>query len=107
MLGDRLVSAAGESDLAGARTAFLCPNDVTYVAAQWAIWRNGGIAVPLCPAHPPNLIEYVLEDCQAELVVAFEDMVDQVKSVSNRAKCIVISKDELDTVVGQPQGKKL
>eukprot|EP01125_Pyxidicula_operculata_P013564 TRINITY_DN449_c3_g1_i1.p1 TRINITY_DN449_c3_g1~~TRINITY_DN449_c3_g1_i1.p1 ORF type:complete len:138 (+),score=24.28 TRINITY_DN449_c3_g1_i1:17-430(+) len=36
------------SDLKEERVSFLCGNDYQYVVTQWAIWRAGGIAVPLC-----------------------------------------------------------
>ena len=32
------------------------------VAATWASWMAGGIAVPLAVSHPPQELQYVLED---------------------------------------------
>ena len=34
--------------LQGRRVSFLCNPGFEYVVVQWAIWRAGGIAVPLC-----------------------------------------------------------
>ena len=50
------------SDLAGERVAFLVSPTHEYPVAQWGVWRAGGIAVPLCLAHPEPEFEYVIED---------------------------------------------
>ncbi|MEO8449228.1 MAG: acyl-CoA synthetase [Gemmatimonadota bacterium] len=60
----------GETDLAEARVAFLEPPGFRYAAAQWGIWRAGGIAVPLAPSHPAAELGYVLEDAGATIVIA-------------------------------------
>jgi malonyl-CoA/methylmalonyl-CoA synthetase len=61
---------AGQPDLDGARVAFLVPPSAGYVVVQWAIWQAGGVAVPLCPDHPPAALQYTLADAQAAVVVA-------------------------------------
>mgnify|MGYP001568350192 CR=1 FL=1 len=48
----------GAGDLAGQRVAFLVPSSFDYAAAQWGIWRAGGIAVPLCTMLKVTRIEY-------------------------------------------------
>jgi len=40
-----------------------------YVAVQWAIWRAGGIAVPLCNLHPLDSLEYVIEDSDSSWLI--------------------------------------
>jgi malonyl-CoA/methylmalonyl-CoA synthetase len=60
----------GAADLNGARVAFLVTPGIEHVVTQWAIWRAGGIAVPLCSVHPPPELAYVLDDAQASIVVA-------------------------------------
>ena len=47
-----------------------------YVAIQWAIWRAGGIAVPICISYPAPSIQYVLEDAQVERVLAEKEFQD-------------------------------
>ena len=59
--------AAG--DLNGARVAFLCGPGEAYVAAALATWRAGGVAVPLCTAHPAAELEYFLDDSAASVVM--------------------------------------
>lgn len=62
LLGDR-------ADLGEARVAFMCPPSFDYVAAQWGIWRAGGVAVPLNPSYPAPEIEYILHDSDPEVVL--------------------------------------
>jgi malonyl-CoA/methylmalonyl-CoA synthetase len=56
-------------DLNGARVAFMVSPGIDYVAAQWGIWRAGGIAVPLCITYPLPSLDYVIADTQAEYLV--------------------------------------
>ena len=65
----RSFAAGAPQDLDGARVAFLCPPDAAYVVTLWAIWRAGGVTVPLCSAHPADELRYVLQDSGAELLV--------------------------------------
>ncbi len=67
----------GKKDLDEARIAFLVPASFEYVCTQWAIWRAGGIAVPLCEKHPTSSIKYVVDDTKASIIVfskQFEDL---------------------------------
>ena len=59
----------GLSDLKGARVAFMCPPSFQYVVIQWAIWRAGGVAVPLALTHPEPELKYVLSDADVSIVV--------------------------------------
>ena len=63
----------GQSDLLEARIAFLVPSSFEYTAVQWGIWKAGGMAVPLCTAHPLPSLRYVLEDTQAAVVICHPD----------------------------------
>jgi malonyl-CoA/methylmalonyl-CoA synthetase len=60
----------GRRDLTEARVAFMAAPGFDYVRTLWAIWRAGGIAVPLCLSHPLPALRYVLEDTQADTLVA-------------------------------------
>jgi malonyl-CoA/methylmalonyl-CoA synthetase len=60
----------GAADLRKARVAFMAPPGWEYVAVQWGIWRAGGIAVPLAVSHPAAELAYVVDDADAEIVVA-------------------------------------
>ena len=60
----------GATDLVEQRVAFLVDPSYDYVVTQWAIWQAGGVAVPLCTAHPLASIRYVLEDAEVSVVIA-------------------------------------
>ena len=59
----------GKLDLQEARVAFMVSPGFDYVQVQWAIWRAGGIAVPLCISYPLPSLQYVIEDTQAAIVI--------------------------------------
>jgi malonyl-CoA/methylmalonyl-CoA synthetase len=75
---------AGRSDLDGARVAFLVPPGWEYVAVQWGVWRAGGIAVPLAVSHPEAELEYVVQDADAETVIAHADFAEVLRRVAER-----------------------
>lgn len=77
-------SGIHDGDLEGKRVAFLCPKDVSYVAVQWAIWRYGGIAVPLCSSHPLNMLEYFITDSQSTLVVSTEQFRSKITPIAEK-----------------------
>jgi malonyl-CoA/methylmalonyl-CoA synthetase len=57
------------TDLAEKRVAFMVDSSFEYVKIQWAIWRAGGVAVPLCITYPLASLQYVIEDTGADIVV--------------------------------------
>ncbi|HKP59636.1 MAG TPA: acyl-CoA synthetase [Polyangiales bacterium] len=60
----------GRSDLQGDRVAFLISPSLRHVVTQWAIFRAGGVAVPLCVSHPAPELAHVLDDSQPIALVA-------------------------------------
>ncbi len=68
-----LVASAGVAAalgvLDGARVAILIPPGFRFIAAQWGIWRAGGVAVPLALSHPQAELAYVLDDCGITTVI--------------------------------------
>lgn len=71
-------------DLNGERISFLCPNDVSYVIAQWASWMSGGIAVPLYRKHPVSELEYFIKDSQSSLLVIEEEYKERIMSSAKK-----------------------
>lgn len=67
----------GRSDLAGERVILLAPSGFHHVVAQWAIWRAGGMAVPLSPAQAEAEWAYVLDDAQAAIAIADAALLDR------------------------------
>lgn len=76
----------GRPDLGEARVAFIAPPGIDYVAVQWGAWLAGGVAVPLCLQHPTPELEYTINDCDAEIIVAHPDLVQRVESVAKRGQ---------------------
>lgn len=58
-----------QNDLAETKVAFMVSPGFDYVKTQWAIWRAGGVAVPLCITYPLPSLEYVLVDTAASIIV--------------------------------------
>ena len=82
-------------DLNEARIAFLMPSSFEYTALQWGVWAAGGIAVPLCVLHPLPSIQYVLEDTQAEIVIAHQDYLEFLKPLETAIGVSVIGLETL------------
>lgn len=72
------------SDLEEARVAYLFDPGFRYAAAQWGIWRAGGVAVPLAPFYPAPEIEYVLVDSRASAVLIDDRLAGQVSETASR-----------------------
>ena len=83
MICDQL-GASNTDNIDEKRVTFLCPNDVSYVSAQWGIWGAGGVAVPLSNSHPASELEYFIEDTNSCLVVATEDYAERVEPISKK-----------------------
>lgn len=76
----------GKTDLAEERVVFLIPPSFEYVATQWAIWRAGGIAVPLCTLHPLPSLQYVIEDTDAAILVVSQAYVELLSPLAKERK---------------------
>jgi malonyl-CoA/methylmalonyl-CoA synthetase len=72
----------GRADLEQAPVVFLVGAGWQYVAVQWAIWRAGGLAVPLGSAQAPAEWEYILGDTGARIVVAADESLPLVGTVA-------------------------
>jgi malonyl-CoA/methylmalonyl-CoA synthetase len=73
-------------DLTESRVAFLVPPSFQYVVTQWAIWRVGGIAVPLGLSHPPGELAHVLDDSEPTVVVAHPEYAARAAEVAEPRK---------------------
>ena len=77
----------GEADdLKEARVALLAPAGFEYVAGQWAIWRAGGIQVPLCLSATEPEWEYALRDSGASVVMADSAMSAKIGPLCGRLR---------------------
>lgn len=60
---------AGQEDLHEERVAFLVTPGFPWIAAQWGIWRAGGVAVPLPLSSTKTELEYLINDTEASTLV--------------------------------------
>ncbi len=88
----------GRQDLREAPICFLTPPGFDYAVIQWAIWRAGGIAVPLCDRHPIPEIEHVLADAGAKLLVAHPTYIEFLQPLADRFGIELVSTTYFDRV---------
>jgi malonyl-CoA/methylmalonyl-CoA synthetase len=77
LLGDR-------DDLNEARVAFLMEPGLEYVVTRWAIWRAGGVAVPLSPRHPIPELEHVVDDSRASILIAGDGLDQRLRPIAEQ-----------------------
>jgi malonyl-CoA/methylmalonyl-CoA synthetase len=71
-------------DLAGGRVVFLVEPGFDYVAWQWAIWRAGGIAVPLSASQAVAEWEFIVEDVEARIVIGADGQAAPMREIARR-----------------------
>ena len=86
---------AGRADLDEARVAFLVTPGFSYAATQWGIWRAGGVAVPLAVMYPRPELEYVVNDSQAEILVAHPSLAERLRPVAEQQGRMFLTTDAL------------
>ena len=86
----------GKKDLEEARVAFMVSPSFDYVRVQWAIWRAGGVAVPLCISYPLPSLQYVIEDTKAEIIVVGAEYADILAPLAKEKglRFIVLSENQ-------------
>jgi malonyl-CoA/methylmalonyl-CoA synthetase len=72
----------GRSSLAGARVALLLPAEPVFVIAQWAVWRAGGVCVPLSLHGTPAEWEHVLRDGRASSILTTAALETRVRPLA-------------------------
>jgi malonyl-CoA/methylmalonyl-CoA synthetase len=87
----------GKKDLQEQRVAFMVNPGFDYVKIQWAIWRAGGIAVPLCLSHPLPSLQYVLEDTAAKIIIVSPQYEPILKNLAEEKniRFIVLNDDNI------------
>ncbi len=90
----------GRSDLQEARIVLLAPPGFAYVAAQWGIWRAGGVIVPLALAHPVPELTSLIADADPELVLVHP--YTEKQGIPAAEACGVPWADVVDSLRGPP-----
>lgn len=93
-----------KEDLHEACVAFMVDPGFNYVRVQWAIWRAGGIAVPLCLTHPLPALQYVLEDTAAKTIIVSPEYETVLASYAKEAgvRLIVLGSNEHTAATNLP-----
>lgn len=84
---DRILEAAGRSDIRGERVAFLIENSYDYVVTYLAILAAHAIALPLSPPFPAPELQYILSHSQAILLLhspKYASKVDEVLTTPSK-----------------------
>ncbi|MFB3855463.1 MAG: acyl-CoA synthetase [Vicinamibacterales bacterium] len=84
---------AGAGDLEEGRVAFLCPPGARYVATQLAIWRAGGVAVPLGTTQAADEWDYIMSDARAATVVASHEFMVAIEPIGHRNGARIVAAD--------------
>lgn len=90
------VLLSGAADLQEARIAFMAPAGFAYVVMQWAIWRAGGIAIPLALSATRPEIEYALSDSQATSAICLPGHAEILEQIcrENSVRLVHFREDE-------------
>jgi malonyl-CoA/methylmalonyl-CoA synthetase len=86
----------GKTDLDGARIVFMVEPTFDYVRVQWAIWRAGGVAVPLCLTHPAPELEYALDTTTPAIAIASPRFAELLRPLAEAKAVELLLVDELE-----------
>lgn len=99
-LVQRLAAALQSIGLArGSRVAVFMPNMPEVIVTYHAVWRAGGVVVPVNPLYKEHELEYLLSDSEAEAIVVYEPLYPIVKAVQSAGrarlgKVIILGREE-------------
>ncbi|CAG9320348.1 unnamed protein product [Blepharisma stoltei] len=71
-------------DLSSERISFLIPQAYEYIACQWGIWKSGGVAVPLCPQHSLQEMEYMITQSRSSLILCHNQYLPKLQPVGEK-----------------------
>jgi len=95
------LQARGDS-LRGERIALLAQPGADFVAAQQAIWKVGGVLVPLCLAHPVPEWQYTLQNSGARYLVHGAEFSSQVGFESQAQPLSIPQLESAEAVAHSP-----
>jgi len=89
----------GRNDLKEDRVAYMVDPGFDYVKVQWAIWRAGGVAVPLCLTYPFPSLQYALEDTEAKIIVVSPQYKNIFEQYANDHGIRLIETNEISSLI--------
>lgn len=90
----------GRGDLQGEAVAFMAPSTRSYVVTLLAIWRAGGMAVPLCIQHPAPELQHVIGDSRARTVIASPEYAELLAPLAAEAEARLLRTEDLACAAG-------
>ena len=90
------------TDLNEARVAFLAPAGFEYTVIQWAIWRAGGVAIPLCLSAADPELEYTLTNSETSQVVVTSEQAQKIERLCERLGLPLLIVEELESIPEKP-----
>jgi len=87
-----------EKDLNETRVALLVSPGFEYAAAQWAIWRAGGIKLPICLSATEPEWEYALTDSSVNTLMVDEAMAAKIAPLCAKLGVRVVNIDSITAV---------
>lgn len=70
----------------GDRVALVLPNSPQAVIAQFAVWKTGGMVVPLNPLYTERELEHALNECEAKAAVVLTPFYTKIKTLQEHTK---------------------
>ena len=58
--------------------SLICPNGISFVIGQWAIWMSGNVMVPLSGQNSNEALEYFVKDSKSQVVITADPMLEKV-----------------------------
>jgi malonyl-CoA/methylmalonyl-CoA synthetase len=83
----------GRPDLDEARVAVLGRADAGFVVAQWAVWRAGGVHVPLAVSHPGGELAYALDRVGVSTVIVDNEHASRITDLARERGIRVLQVD--------------
>jgi len=81
----------GRNEVAGGRVLLLASAGIDFAAALWAVWRSGGIAVPLSPGQTPAEWAQIADDARPEAAVVSPEFAARFADVERGRQVRVVS----------------
>lgn len=91
-----------EGQAPGDRVAVYAPKSVTMVAALFAVWRAGGVAVPINPVLRAGQVAHILADSGARLLLTHPGRAAMLAKADALGPARALDLDTLSVVLGAP-----
>lgn len=86
-LSDALAAALVEQGVKkGDRVALVMPNCAAFVIAYYAILKAGGVVAATNPTYPAEKMQFQINDCDAQIVIALSLFYELLKSIQPQTK---------------------